>query len=143
MQATETEKLALTELVLKSLHQYREMAELLRTLEKNLAADPAGYVDEFNVSFAELKIKAQYVDKSLLERLKSSGKLDSTIEDYLDERRRLLADISNLLERALPQALSIKTLLQNEMQSLKTGRNALSGYKSNPSGHGRLINKRS
>lgn len=143
MKAIGDEPLSLSALVRLSVSQYAEMAQLLRALQQQMESSPAEYVEEFIEKYAVLQNKVQHIDKLLLERLSQDGGAGSQVQQDLEWRRQLQADILKTLEETLPQATSIKSLLASEIQSLKAGRSALSGYKNMSGGQGRLINKRS
>ena len=46
-----------------------------------------------------------------------------------------------LIGETVPKADSVKSLLANEMQTLKHGKKALNGYKSQQGQYGRIVNK--
>ncbi|MCP4341715.1 MAG: hypothetical protein GY799_23245 [Desulfobulbaceae bacterium] len=138
MQDTENNTLEL--LCQQSLRQYREMVVLLQSLQGNLQDQSSGSVIQFNVTFAELQNQIQQTDQEVAQQLNLQP--DSTyIVAFLNHRKELQEDMFGLIGETVPKADSVKSLLANEMQTLKQGKKALNGYKSQQGQYGRIVNK--
>jgi len=140
MQSTDMETLDL--LVQRSLQQYGEMFELLQTRGQQLDCHSTDHIQDFNETFTVLQKVAKRTDQKLLEKLKAAEFTES-IAGKLARREEMQEKILVLLKETASRANSVKSLLASELQSIKHGRKALSGYKTNPDQQGRLLNKRS
>ena len=125
-----------------SVDQYEKMAQLLRNLQHQLGEHTDEYIEDFNLAFGELQGKVEQIDQQLSVRLTQADGVAEKCAQRLIRKQELLFEIKGMLDLALPKAMNIRSLLASEIQSLKKGRNALSGYRNNSSNQGRLINKK-
>jgi hypothetical protein len=130
-------------LVQQSLQQYGEMFELLRTRAQQLDAHATEQINIFNAKYKTLQKEAMRTDQWLLEKLKAVEVTASPLAEMLARRKELQRKILVLLKETASKANIVKSLLANELQSIKRGRKALSGYKTNSDHQGRIVNRRS
>jgi len=124
-----------------SISQLQKMIGLLNELNLYLAGQSAELIEQFNESFSDLQEKIKQTDLQLLEILQY-GDIPEQSRLSLAKRKSLQAQIVVLLqESSMPRARSVRSLLANEMQSVKTGRRALSGYKKSQGRQGAIINR--
>jgi len=128
--------------VQQSIKEHLEIIELLSSLEQEIETHSSESINTFNRTFDILRKKAKCTDQTLLEQLNTSVISDSTTQ-LLNKRRSLQIDILNLLQMTIPRANSVKSLMANEIQSVKKGRTALNGYRNLYCHHGGIVNKAS
>ena len=126
-------------LIRLSIDQHHRMAHLLHRLQEELELQAFEKLTELNDELSGIQDQARLVDDELL-RCLQGGPPAAALLPLLAQRTALQKDIVALLAAILPGAKSVKSLLADEMQTLKTGRTALSGYKSGTMHQGRLIN---
>ena len=142
MQAPENEKLAA--LAVQSVQQQEEMLTLLGKLQQQLVIGSTGStssIENLNQLFSTLQVKIKQTDLQLTAQLLESDITDAT-RQLLAGRTTLQEHIVSLINETMPKARSIKSLLASEMQSLKAGRRALSGYKNVSERQGSIINRK-
>jgi len=142
MQVPESEMM--TALVVQSLQHQEEMQSLLGELQQQLARgsnSPTNSIENFNKQFSTLQVKMQQTDMQLTTQLRESDIPDTT-RQLLARRHTLQEHNVQLLKAAVPKARSVTSLLASEMQSLKAGRRALSGYKNMSDRQGSIINRK-
>ena len=137
-----TKPLALGELIELSLDQHMEMVALLRNLQHLLDNQSYAGLLTLNEALCSLQDQIRETDSLLLGEL-TGARIPADLTPLLDRRTSLQKELLQLLSGILPGAKSIKSFLAREMQTLKTGRNALSGYKSQAPRHGVMINSTS
>lgn len=115
------------------------MVELLVGLQQKLAEQSTDSIDTFNELFAALQEKTQQTDLDVADLLSQSESSESILH-LLGRRASLRDKILGLVKKSMPRARSIKSLLANEMHSLKNGRRALNGYKNVSGNQGKIIN---
>lgn len=130
------------ELVRQSLKQYRDMFDLLNSLSQHLDVQLAENIQQFNEAFSTLHEGAQAVDQELMERLRLT-EIPEDMDQYLAQRKSLQEQILRLLKETVPKANSVKALLASEMQFIKHGRTALTGYKTHSLPQGKIVSKKS
>ncbi len=136
----DTENNTLELLCHQSVNQYGELVTLLQSLKTDLQDQSASNVTQFNLTFAELQQRIEQTDLEITQQLQSEPDF-SHIPALWNSRQELQREVLGLIEETVPRAGSIKSLLANEMQALKQGKKALSGYKSQQDQYGRIVNK--
>lgn len=136
-----TESNNMEPLIQKSLNQYREMADLLQSLQEKLDKKSDDSINSFNVAFEALDQQVQKTDVDVTEQLTLQVGIPDTVKALLEQRNVLQKEMLNLVEQTVPKASSIRSLLANEIRSIQHGRKALSGYKSNQDRYGKIVNK--
>ena len=126
-------------LVAQSIHQHEEMIGLLGELQHQLATDSTDSIQKFNSTFILLQKNIQQTDLHLTEQLGRSH-ISDTLRQHIVRRKFLQEHVLQLIKESVPRASSVKSLLMSEMQSLKAGRRALSGYKNASKRQGTIIN---
>jgi len=129
-------------LVRRSLEQYGEIYQLLKMVGSNLGSQLSDDIKKFDETLSGLQRQTQETDRQLTDQLKGLG-ISETLAEPLARRTELQERILVLLKETATRAHCVKSLLVNEMQSLKQGRKALTGYKTNSDYQGRIINKTS
>ena len=129
-------------LIRKSLDQQMEMILLLKSLSEQVNAHSLGAVEKFNTSFSDLQRETKQTDEILGSYLNSEDVPD-TIRQLLEQRYSLQKNVMILLKKILPKAISAKSLMANEVQSIQKGRKALSGYKNHAEHQGKIVNRAS
>lgn len=135
----ENQNVTLEVLVAQSVHQHEEMIGLLGILQHQLATDSTDSIQKFNSTFTLLQKNIQQTDMHLTEQLGRSH-ISDTIRQHIVRRKFLQEHVLQLIKESVPRASSVKSLLMSEMQSLKAGRRALSGYKNASNRQGTIIN---
>ena len=138
--ANENNKLA--SVIQQSIKEHIKMVEFLSSLEQQIETHSSESINTFNKTFDILRKKTKRTDQTLLEQLNTSI-VSSSITQLLIKRRSLQIDILNLLQMTIPRANSVKSLMANEIQSVKKGRTALNGYRNLYYRHGGIVNKAS
>ena len=129
-------------LIRKSFDQQRKMIILLKSLDEPMNAHSIGAVEQFNEKFSDLQQETELTDKILVAQLNPED-ATGTISQLLEQRNLLQNDVIILMKKILPKAVSAKSLMANEVQSIKNGRKALSGYKTQIDHQGKIVNRAS
>ncbi|BHH83406.1 hypothetical protein [Desulforhopalus sp. 52FAK] len=124
----------------QSLEQYRAMITLLQSLKGDLQGQSVESITKFNVIFSELQSQIQQTDLKVAQQLNVLQDSSSRVA-FLKYRKELQEDMLGLIEKTVPKVTSVKYLLANEMQTVKQGKKALHGYKSQQDRYGRIVNK--
>ena len=128
------------ELIEHSLQQQLEMLDMLKSLTQHIEIHSLPHIEKFNTCFHELQQASQHTDKQLLEQSGIAG-IPEYLQEQFEQRDLLQHEILRLLKETLPKAKSVKSLMANEIQTVKKGRNALNGYKAQEGKQGRVVNK--
>ena len=107
----------------RSLQQCRQLLTMAQGLEPLLAGDPGqlqAYLGRFNAAQAQLQQTDSQLQGLLTAELRESP--------LLYERLALLQQLVELNARLLPKIHGIKALTAAELEQLKGGRVAVSGY---------------
>ena len=140
MQATETNPLE--SLAQHSLKQHIDMIELLRPLQRQLETPSLNTVKQFNSIYGAFQRKIKTTDKALIQQLEMAV-FTENLTQLLGQRQLLQREILDILKQTVSKASSVKSLMANEIQSVKNGRKALNGYKNQSDQHGRIVNRTS
>jgi hypothetical protein len=137
-----SESNTLDSLAERSLKQQMLMVKMLRPLPMELETSSLETITKFNVNFRTLQQEIKITDKKLMQHLKTAAIPDRIIP-LLDQRQSLQKEILLLLKHTIPRAGNVKALMASEIQSVKNGRKALSGYKILSEHQGRIVNRTS
>lgn len=129
-------------LIAQSLAQYGEIYDLLKVEGPNIDSQLSDGIIKFDEALGGLQNLAQQTDRQLTDQLKIMG-FSETIEGSLARRKELQGKVLVLLKETANRANSVKSLLASEMQCIRQGRKALTGYKTNSDYQGRIIDKTS
>lgn len=140
MQAAEPK--SLESLLERSIAEHEEMVGMLEKLQEQLASDSIDSMQEFNGSFMGLREKSEQTDGQINEQLKLVDLSAAGLDQLLEKRKSLQEQIVQMIQQSVQRAGSVKSLLASEMQSLKTGRRALQGYKNVGTRQGKIINSK-
>jgi len=125
-----------------SIRQHIEMVELLRPLQRQLEAPSHETVTRFNILFNSMQREMKITDKQLVEQLKLAV-FPINITQLFGRRQLLQKEILQMLKQTSSRAGSVKSLMADEIRSVKNGRKALSGYKIQPERQGKIVNRTS
>ncbi len=128
-------------LAIESIELYEKMIAMLGELPAQLASQSTASIEKFNASFAVLQQQVKCTDLQLPGQLMHVS-LSENVRQLLVRRKFLQERVLQLVKESVSGASSIKSLLASEMQSLKSGRRALSGYKVSSDRQGTIINSR-
>jgi len=137
-----TEITPLDMLVQHSLKQHIDMVELLRPLKKQLETPTLERVTRFNEIYGEFQKKVKTIDKELIEHLEKS-RFSESATVLLDQRQMLQREILDILSQTVSRANSVKSLMADEIKTVKNGRKALGGYKTQSDHNGSIVNRTS
>jgi hypothetical protein len=137
-----TETSTLDSLAERSLQQQILMAKMLQPLPMELETSSLETITKFNVNFRTLQQEIKITDKKLMQHLKTAAIPDRIIP-LLDQRQSLQREILQMLKHTIPKAGSVKSLMASEIQSVKNGRRALSGYKVQAEPQGKIVSRTS
>ena len=137
-----TDLTALELLILQSIEQYGAIYDLLKIDGVNIDSQLSSEISKFDETLRDVQKLAQQTDQQLTDLLKVT-KIPQSMEELLARRTELQKEILVLLKNTASRANSVKSLLASEMQSLKQGRKALTGYKTNSDYQGKIIDKTS
>jgi hypothetical protein len=140
MQRTDLSSLDL--LAQKSLQQYGAIFEFLQSTGLQFGTHSTGHIKKFDETLVELQEMAKQTDQQLTEKLRVV-EITENITESLARRTELQEKILVLLKEKISRVNSAKSLLASEMQSIKNGRKALTGYRTNSDHQGRIIDKTS
>lgn len=133
---------AVDTLILQSLDEHSEMLGMLTSLQREIDRHSLAYMEKFNTNFHALQQQSQGTDKKIFEQLDQEG-IAENIREQLDLRKSMQQDILDLLKKTVPKANAAKTLMASEIQTIKNGRKALSGYRSQINNQGKIVNRAS
>lgn len=136
----DTEIKTLDAMVQHSIRQHVDMVELLRPLQQQLESPSLDAITKFNSVFNVLQQEIEILDNGLEKQLKMAA-IPDHIKQLLDRRQSLQQEILYMLKHTVPKACSVKSLMASEIQSVKNGRKALSGYKTQSANQGRIVNR--
>lgn len=131
----------LDQLVSQSQQEYGEIFAVLLSLDQ-LSSQSTEEIRNFQESLLGLQKVAARTDERITEQLKTAL-IPNTIKEQLRCRTTLQKNILVRLKETASRANRAKSLLASEMQAIRHGRTALTGYRSNSPHQGRIVNKRS
>ena len=125
-----------------SLMDYLKMKDLLVQLSSQLENNATEKAADLLTKFNSLSKETRKSDSRLIKNFKTAAASEN-ISEKLIELRALQEEVVSLIQKTVLRANSIKSLLANEFLSIKTGRKAMTGYKSKSDSHGRIVNRSS
>jgi len=131
----------LDQLVWQSQQEYEKIFAVLLSLDQ-LSSQSTEEIRNFQESLLGLQKVAARTDERINEQLKTAL-ITKTIGEQLRCRTTLQQNILVRLKETTSRANIGKSLLASEMQTIRHGRTALTGYRSNSPHQGRIVNKRS
>ena len=136
----DTEIKTLDAMVQHSIRQHIDLIDLLWPLQQQLESPSLDAITKFNSVFSTLQQEIEILDRELEKQLKMAT-IPDHIEQLLDRRQSLQQEILHVLKHTVPKACSVKSLMASEIQSVKNGRKALNGYKTQSENQGRIVNR--
>lgn len=131
----------LDQLVRQSQQEYEEIYAVLLSLDQ-LDSHSTDDIRNFQEGLLGLQEMAKRTDEKITEKLKSTL-ISETIAEQLNLRTVLQQNILIQLKVTASRANKVKSLLASEMQVIRHGRNALTGYRINSSRQGGIVDRRS
>ncbi len=127
----------------QSIHQYAEILEFLQKMNKEIGTALPEELLELGESLAHLQSHAAETDQVLLTQFNKHSALAETMQPLLDKRQQIMNEILVLNGRITEKASGVKSLIAHEMEKLRTGLSALSGYKQQQNNQGRIVDRSS
>ncbi len=127
----------------QSIHQYAEILEFLQKMNKEIGTALPEDLLKLGESLAHLQSHAAETDQVLLTQFNKYSALAETMQPLLDKRQQIMNDILCLNGRIAEKASGVKSLIAHEMEKLRTGLSALSGYKQQQNNQGRIVDRTS
>jgi hypothetical protein len=126
--------------LLKSLQQYERILDFLQKMDREIGTATPSMVLELSESLSYLQSHATQTDQVLLMRLKKKPALPEAMQSLLNRREYIVKEILTLNECIKTKAIGIKSLLGHEMEKMRNGISALSGYRQQQHNQGRIVN---
>lgn len=126
--------------LLQSIQQYERILDFLQKMDGEIGTASPSMVLELSESLAYLQSHATQTDQALFTQLNKQSALTETIQSLLSRRENIVKEILILNERIKAKAIGIKSLLGHEMEKLRNGISALSGYRQQQHNQGRIVN---
>jgi hypothetical protein len=129
--------------LMQSIHQYERILDFLQKMDGEIGAAAPSMVLELSESLAYLQGHATETDQVLLSQLRNQQALPKAMQSLLGKRENIVKEILTLNERIKAKAIGIKSLLGHEMEKMRNGISALSGYRQQQYNQGRIVNSAS
>jgi hypothetical protein len=126
--------------LLQSIHQYERILDFLQKMDVEIGTAAPSMVLELSESLAYLQGHATETDQTLLLQLHKQPILPVEVQCLLSRRDYIVKEILALNARIKAKAIGIKSLLGHEMEKMRNGISALSGYRQQQYNQGRIIN---
>ncbi len=136
------EAISINSLLDESIIQYSEMREVLTEIKCRLDGSAVGHITLLLDRFNQLGEDARVLDLQLARQFDSFDQ-SVHVTRKVEQKKNLQADILTLIAQTVPKAENVKSILAGEIQSIRRGRNAMSGYKSGSLNQGCIVNKSS
>jgi hypothetical protein len=127
-------------ILLQSIHHYERILDFLQEMDVEIGTAAPSMVLELSESLAYLQGHATETDQTLLTQLRKQTALPETIQSLLGRREYLVKEILILNARIKAKAIGIKSLLGHEMEKMRNGISALSGYRQQQHNQGHIVN---
>jgi hypothetical protein len=126
--------------LLQSIQQYERILDFLQKMDTEISTAAPSMVLELSESLAYLQGHATQTDQDLLTQLSKQSPLSEAMQSLLNRREYIVKEILILNERIKAKAIGIKSLLGHEMEKMRNGISALSGYRQQQHNQGRIVN---
>jgi hypothetical protein len=126
--------------LLQSIHQYERILDFLQKMDVEIGTAAPSMVLELSESLAYLQGHATETDQTLLTQLRKQPDLPKAMQSLLSRRENVVKEILILNERIKAKAIGIKSLLGHEMEIMRNGISALSGYRQQQHNQGHIVN---
>jgi hypothetical protein len=127
-------------ILIQSIQQYERILDFLQKMDTEIGTAAPSMVLELSESLAYLQSHATQTDKDLLTQLSKQSPLSEAMQSLLNRREYIVKEILTLNERIKAKAIGIKSLLAHEMEKMRNGISALSGYRQQQHNQGRIVN---
>jgi hypothetical protein len=126
--------------LIKSIQQYERILDFLQKMDTEIGTAAPSMVLELSESLAYLQGHAMQTDQNLLSQLRKQPALPEAMQSLLNRREYVVKEILILNERIKAKSIGIKSLLGHEMEKMRNGISALSGYRQQQQHQGRIVN---
>jgi hypothetical protein len=140
---TKAEIQLLEPVLLQSIQKYEHILDFLQKIDKEIGAASSDDLLELSAFLADIQSHATQTDQVLLTQLSKHSVLTETMQSLLDKREHITKEILVLNEQITAKASRVKSLIAHEMEKLRNGISALSGYKEQQHNQGRIVNSSS
>lgn len=130
----------LTHLLEQSVEQYSSILAYTNTLPALLSNPDMKNIQTYCGHLSDLQNEASRTDEAINSLLK---KEDSDLESSpaFQKRRDLMSEIIRHNDLLFPRIAGKMAIISSELDKIKEGRTAMTGYKPNLDGSGKIINK--
>jgi hypothetical protein len=126
--------------ILQSIKQYEHILDFLQKMDAEIGTASPSMVLELSESLAYLQSHATQTDQHILAQLNNKSILPEAMQSLLKKRENVVQNILILNERIKAKAIGIKSLLGYEMEKMRNGISALSGYRQQQHNQGHIVN---
>jgi hypothetical protein len=130
-------------ILLQSIQQHEHLLNLLRKMDAEVSTASPAMVLELSELLSDLQSHAMQTDQALLAELSRQTGHTAQVQYLLDKREQRVKEILLLNEQITAKAIGIKSLLGHEMEKMRNGISALSGYRQQQHNQGRIVNSTS
>jgi len=130
----------LATLLSRSIQHYQGLLHLLAQMDREMGTAAPQALEEFSLSLERMQAEARPLDREITGRLQNQSLDNEQIAALARERTELIGAALEVNQRISAKASGVKSLLAHEMGKLRTGLNALSGYRQPQPHRGRITN---
>jgi hypothetical protein len=130
-------------IISQSIVQYEVILNFLQKMDKEIGTAAPEELLEFSKELAELQNQAATIDQVLLTQFSMLTARPETLQALIDKRQRIMKEILLVNERITEKASGVKSLIAYEMEKLRNGISAMSGYKQQQNNQGRIVDRTS
>ncbi|MDY0212942.1 MAG: hypothetical protein RBR06_08045 [Desulfuromonadaceae bacterium] len=111
-----------------SIERYSALLELMQLVSAKFS-DQNGGVETLALALAEQQQRIEAEDATLLTQLERIPPAELEASPFFHKRLKLMGEIKEMNDLLLPKINAIMALVFQEIEELKCGRNAVSGYR--------------
>jgi hypothetical protein len=130
-------------IISQSIAQYEVILNFLQKMDKEIGTASPEELLELSKELAELQNQAATIDQVLLTQFSMLTARPETLQALIDKRHRIMKEILLVNERITEKASGVKSLIAHEMEKLRNGISAMSGYKQQQNNQGRIVDRTS
>jgi hypothetical protein len=135
-----TEKADVAAVLIESIKHYRQIVALLQDVNLRLGAASPGELQGMGEAIDWQQQQAGMIDGAVLARLHEEPVEMARYQSLMLERAGLLQEMVTLNGRIAGRARDVASMLVHELEGLRNGQSALSGYRLPIQEGGRLVN---
>lgn len=126
-----------------SIQQYEHILDFLRKIDREVGIASSDELLEQSALLADLQNHATQTDQVLLSLLNDHLVPTETIQILLSQRELIIKEILLLNAGITEKASGVKSLIAHEIEKLRNGISAMSGYKQHQNNQGRIVDRTS